>query len=209
MTQYDARPSARGRPPCDLRTGGAAATQTFGGWKRCLTCLVWLDWDGKFCPCCRQQLRLKPKAPQKQKQRLKKTARVLAACRAVLSETAARWGAPPATEAGLERRCLDALCRRPGWTQARAQVHSKAARGRYDAVASLESAGEIRIEFKMRLTSQNYRQLDRYLLADDPRPLLVVAVTAERTALERVRALAASAPDRLGVVVLGRRMSLA
>lgn len=31
------------------------------GYKRCNTCEVFLDWDGRCCPCCGYQLRVKPR----------------------------------------------------------------------------------------------------------------------------------------------------
>ena len=32
------------------------------GFKRCTLCEVYVDWQGKFCPCCGLQLRTKAKA---------------------------------------------------------------------------------------------------------------------------------------------------
>lgn len=31
------------------------------GHKRCGTCEIFVNWDGKFCPCCNSPLRTKPK----------------------------------------------------------------------------------------------------------------------------------------------------
>ena len=39
------------------------------GQKRCSVCEVFLNWDGKYCPCCGYALRTKPKGT-KTRQRL-------------------------------------------------------------------------------------------------------------------------------------------
>lgn len=33
------------------------------GQKRCITCDMWIRWDGKFCPCCNIILRCNPRKP--------------------------------------------------------------------------------------------------------------------------------------------------
>ena len=38
------------------------------GQKRCISCEVYLKWDGKYCPCCGMCLRTRPKF-SKNKQR--------------------------------------------------------------------------------------------------------------------------------------------
>lgn len=34
------------------------------GQKRCQTCTIWVKWEGIFCPCCHQKLRIKPRKMQ-------------------------------------------------------------------------------------------------------------------------------------------------
>ncbi|MGI9565943.1 MAG: hypothetical protein ACR2LL_02880 [Nitrosopumilus sp.] len=34
------------------------------GQKRCSQCEIFINWDGKYCPCCRYVLRTKPKGTQ-------------------------------------------------------------------------------------------------------------------------------------------------
>ena len=31
------------------------------GAKRCTECSAWLEWDGRFCPCCSKTLRTRPR----------------------------------------------------------------------------------------------------------------------------------------------------
>ena len=31
------------------------------GIKRCSLCVIWIRWDGKFCPCCKLPLRNRPR----------------------------------------------------------------------------------------------------------------------------------------------------
>jgi len=34
------------------------------GQKRCSICEIFINWDGKYCPCCSYVLRIKPKGTQ-------------------------------------------------------------------------------------------------------------------------------------------------
>jgi hypothetical protein len=34
------------------------------GQKRCQICSMWMKWEGVFCPCCHNKLRIKPKKMQ-------------------------------------------------------------------------------------------------------------------------------------------------
>ena len=33
------------------------------GQKRCSVCIIWIRWDGKYCPCCGYILRCHPRKP--------------------------------------------------------------------------------------------------------------------------------------------------
>jgi len=52
------------------------AKKTFGisryavGQKYCTECDIFVFWDGMYCPCCRQQLRTKPKGANEKRKYL-------------------------------------------------------------------------------------------------------------------------------------------
>lgn len=49
-------------PACKGRHRGLGAKDAHGGgwysrgYKRCSVCLIWLRWDGVYCPCCSVRL---------------------------------------------------------------------------------------------------------------------------------------------------------
>lgn len=54
---------------------GIAHLKYVGNRKRCTVCGLFIDWDGKFCPCCKTMLRIRPhgnRETRAQKQLLKK-----------------------------------------------------------------------------------------------------------------------------------------
>ena len=50
IREYNAKPAIG---------GGYAHYQK--GLKRCMICLVWIDWEELWCPCCNVKLRTKPR----------------------------------------------------------------------------------------------------------------------------------------------------
>lgn len=45
-----------GRPPNDPKTGKRPPAGSYGPWSRCAVCMAYLIWEGRYCPCCGQQL---------------------------------------------------------------------------------------------------------------------------------------------------------
>ena len=39
--------------------GGTKGGTPYSAWKFCSVCSAWIRWDGRWCPCCSQRLRLR------------------------------------------------------------------------------------------------------------------------------------------------------
>ena len=89
------RQTARGggRPPPDPDTGAPTPVGTYGRWRKCRRCEVWLVTEAHRCPCCSSILSLRPRASIAQR------ARTLAARRSAEREARAEAAAARATSA--------------------------------------------------------------------------------------------------------------
>lgn len=62
---------AGGRPPPDPATGRMVEPGTYGPWKKCRPCGIWLITDLTRCPCCRVVLSTRPRRAAVERNRRK------------------------------------------------------------------------------------------------------------------------------------------
>lgn len=84
-----------GRPPADPATGKRPPAGSYGSWRRCRQCAIYLTWAGKYCPCCGTPVQHKTGASKAHRHRVRQAMKEAAAAAAAAKITGGGGGAVP------------------------------------------------------------------------------------------------------------------